>query len=158
MRTLRILPYPPSFPNLRIPITYAFFGSHTTPPSMCCCMVTFKACVRHGIVLVLLLENLATKSWTFSSLLRNSKPLEFHSPSSPFLKTHSKKWMIFDVLEQSCYFERLSGKLHPKDIYRMCLDVLTSGRMSTTTIRRRTTTPPSGWLWRTAIPTAGRPL
>jgi hypothetical protein len=72
MQTLQISPYPSSFPTPgtpSTPSTCAFSGSHTTPLPMCCCMASFMACVCHNTVLILLLENLTTKSWTFCSFL-----------------------------------------------------------------------------------------
>jgi hypothetical protein len=107
IQTLRISPYPPSFPNLGTTIMCAFFGIYTTPPPMFCYMAAFKAYILHNTFLVSLLENLATKSWTFCNFLWNSKSLEFHSPSSLFLKTYSKESRMFNVLEMICWSNHL---------------------------------------------------
>jgi hypothetical protein len=107
MQTLQISSYPPSLLNPDSLITLTSSGTHITPLFICYCMTTFKACVCHGIGLILLLENLATKSWTFYNLPQKCTSLGFHSPPFGLLYTYSKEWMMFNVLEMICWSNHL---------------------------------------------------
>jgi hypothetical protein len=64
--------YLPSTLSSGISMTVVFGSSRTTPLPICASMAPLSACIRHGIVFVLLSEYLWHVAWTLWSFVRNS--------------------------------------------------------------------------------------